>query len=64
MLSGLHSTARQQAPAITAAKRLRPAHAAQPAGQNPFACQIAVIVLAPCLDKGFIGALHDALLPM
>lgn len=42
-------------------QRLRAAHAAKTAGQDPFALQVAVIVLAAGLDKGFIGALHDAL---
>ena len=42
-------------------KRLRPAHAAKPAGQDPFARQIAPIMLPARLDEGLVGALDDAL---
>ena len=42
-------------------KWLRPAHAAKPAGQHPFAGQITVIMLPCGLGKGLIGALNDAL---
>jgi len=42
-------------------QRLRTAHAAQPRGEDPFALQRPSVVLAPSLDEGFVGALHDAL---
>ena len=42
-------------------ERLRAAHSAQTRGEDPAACEIAVVVLAPHLDEGFVGALHDAL---
>ena len=42
-------------------QRLCAAHAAQPAGQDPFARQVAAIMLAAHFDEGLIGALHDAL---
>ena len=63
MLSGLHSTARQHAPAMTAAKGCAPPHAAQAAGQDPLAGQLTTVMLATCFDKGLIRALHDALRP-
>ena len=56
-----HSTARQDAPAITAGQRLRAAHAAEARGQQPAAGEAAAVVLAAHLDEGFVGALHDAL---
>ncbi len=40
---------------------LRAAHATEPAGQNPLALQVAVIVLAAGLGEGLVGALNDAL---
>ena len=42
---------------------LRPAHAAQPRGQDPAARETAAIMLAAHLDKGLVGTLHDALAP-
>ncbi len=42
-------------------QRLGAAHAAETAGQDPLAREIAVVMLAAGLDEGFIGALHDAL---
>ena len=42
-------------------KRLCTTHTAQTAGENPFAFEVAVIVLPTCFDEGFIGPLHDAL---
>ena len=42
-------------------QRLCPAHATKPGRQNPSAGQIAVVMLTTRFDKGFIGALHDAL---
>ena len=42
-------------------QRLRAAHAAEPAGQDPVALEVAAIVLAAGLDEGLVGALHDAL---
>ncbi len=42
-------------------KRLGTAHAAQTAGQNPFALEVAVIMLATGFHEGLVGALHDAL---
>ena len=42
-------------------QRLRAAHAAQAAGEDPFSLQIAAVVLPAGLGKGFVGALHDAL---
>ena len=42
-------------------ERLRAAHAAEPGGEQPFARQVAAIMLAPHLDEGLIGALNDAL---
>ncbi len=42
-------------------ERLRAAHAAEAAGQDPLALEVAAIVLAAGLDEGFVGALHDAL---
>ena len=42
-------------------ERLGAAHAAEAAGQHPFALEIAAIVLAAGLDEGLVGALHDAL---
>ncbi len=42
-------------------QRLRPAHAAQPGGEDPAPGEIAAIMLAPDLDEGLVGALDDAL---
>ncbi len=42
-------------------QRLRAAHAAEAAGENPFAGQAAAEMLAADFDKGLVGALHDAL---
>ena len=42
-------------------ERLRAAHAAEPAGEDPAAAQIAVVMLAPRLHEGLVGTLHDAL---
>ena len=42
-------------------QRLRAAHAAEPAGQDPLALQVAAIMLAAGLGEGLVGALHDAL---
>ena len=42
-------------------QRLRAAHAAQARGEDPAAGQVAAVVLAPGLDEGLVGALHDAL---
>ena len=42
-------------------ERLRAAHAAEAGGEDPFACEIAAIVLAAELDECLVGALHDAL---
>jgi hypothetical protein len=42
-------------------ERLCATHAAETAGENPLALQVAFIMLAAGLDKGFIGTLHDAL---
>ena len=42
-------------------QRLRAAHAAQARGQHPAAGELAVVMLAPRLDEGLVGALHDAL---
>src|SRR3546814_9033500 len=35
-------------------ERLRPAHAAEPGGEQPFAGQVTAVMLAPHLDKGFV----------
>ena len=48
-------------PAIGRGERLRAAHAAEARGQDPFAREVAAIVLAAHLDEGLVGALHDAL---
>ena len=40
---------------------MRAAHAAQTGGEDPFAAQIAAVVLAAGFDEGFVSALHDAL---
>ena len=40
---------------------LRAAHTTQTTGQDPFACKIAVVMLAACLDECLVGALNDAL---
>ena len=42
-------------------QRLRAAHAAEAAGQDPLAFPVAAVVLAPGFGKGFVSALHDAL---
>ncbi len=42
-------------------QRLCAAHAAQAAGQNPFALEVAIIMLATGFHEGFVGALNDAL---
>ena len=42
-------------------ERLRAAHAAEPRRQEPFALEIAAIMLAADFREGFVGALHDAL---
>ncbi len=42
-------------------QRLRAAHAAETAGQNPLAGEVAVKMLATGFDKGFVSALNDAL---
>ena len=40
---------------------LRAAHTAQTGGEDPFAAQIAAVVLAAGFDEGFVSALYDAL---
>src|SRR5690606_39545071 len=42
-------------------QRLRATHPAETRGKNPSALEIAVVVLAPRLDKRLVGALHNAL---
>jgi hypothetical protein len=42
-------------------ERLRAAHPAQTRGQDPAAGETAAVMLSAHLDKGFVGALHDAL---
>ena len=42
-------------------QRLRAAHAAEAAGQNPASLEVAIVMLAACLDKGLVCTLHDAL---
>ena len=42
-------------------QRLRAAHAAKTGGEHPAPAQIALEVLASGLDKGLVGALHNAL---
>ena len=42
-------------------ERLRAAHAAKARGQEPFALEIAAIMLAADFGEGLVGALHDAL---
>ena len=42
-------------------ERLRAAHAAEPGGQDPFALEIAAIMLAADFGEGLVGSLHDAL---
>jgi hypothetical protein len=42
-------------------QRLGAAHAAETAGQDPLALEVAIVVLAAGLDESFVGALHDAL---
>ena len=42
-------------------QRLRPAHAAQAAGQHPLAAEVPAVVPAPGLDEGLVGALDDPL---
>jgi len=37
------------------------AHAAKPGGEDPFAGEVAVVMLAAHFDKGFVSALDDAL---
>jgi len=44
-------------------ERLRSAHSAKAAGEDPFALQVAVVMLAAGFDEGFIGALDDPLGP-
>jgi len=45
----------------TRRQRLRAPHAAQSRSQNPAPTQVTGVVLPPHLDKGLVGALHDAL---
>jgi hypothetical protein len=61
MLLCWHSMLSEQAPAKRGGQRLRAAHAAQAGGQDPAPGQVAAVVLAAGLDKGLVGALHDAL---
>ena len=42
-------------------ERLRAAHAAEPAGQDPLVGELAAVVLPPRFGEGLVGALHDAL---
>src|SRR3546814_478622 len=42
-------------------KRLRAPHAAEAGGEDPLALEAAAVMLATHLDKGLVGALHDAL---
>ncbi|CDN96539.1 hypothetical protein BN949_05718 [Agrobacterium tumefaciens] len=42
-------------------ERLGAAHAAEAAGQDPLALEVAVVMLIAGFDEGLIGALHDAL---
>ena len=42
-------------------QRLCATHTPQTAGENPFALEVAVIMLPTRFDEGFIGALYDAL---
>ena len=42
-------------------KGLRPAHAAQPGREDPFAREVATEMLAPDFDEGLVSALDDAL---
>ena len=42
-------------------QRLRPAHAAEAGGEDPFAGQAAAVVAPAHLHEGLVGALHDAL---
>jgi hypothetical protein len=42
-------------------ERLGAAHAAEAAGQDPAALEVAAIVPPADLDEGLVGALHDAL---
>ena len=51
----------QQAPAMVAARGWAPPMPPRPPVRDPFALQAAAVVLAPGLDEGLIGALHDAL---
>ena len=44
-----------------AGQRLRPAHAAEPAGQDPPPAEVAAEMLPAAFDKGLVGALHDPL---
>jgi hypothetical protein len=46
-----------EAPAMVAASGC----AAEPAGQDPFASEVAAVMPAPDLGEGLVGALHDAL---
>ena len=56
-----HSTARQQAPAMTAASGCAPPMPPRPAVRIQRPVRFAVVVLASGLDEGLVGALHDAL---
>ncbi len=42
-------------------QRLRAAHAAQAAGENPFSVEIASVMLPSRFSEGFVGTLDDAL---
>ena len=42
-------------------ERLRAAHAAEARGQDPFALEVAAMMLAAHLDEGLVSALNDAL---
>ncbi len=51
----------QRGPGHGRRQRLGAAHAAEPAGQDPPAGEVAAIVLAAGLDEGLVGALDDPL---
>ena len=56
-----HSMFSEQAPAIVAASGCAPPMPPRPAVRIQRPASLAAVVLAPGLDEGLVGALHDAL---
>ncbi len=42
-------------------QRLGTAHATEATGQDPLSLEVALVMLAACFGKGFVGSLHNAL---